>query len=565
MKLILIIFIIISINLYSNEKNINKIEELISSGKYLEAEELVQDLSIENDNFKLQVLAGDIFYELENYEKALRHYERAFDIDDDKEEIFIKYGRVLSLTGNTKKSTKILKEGIDDYKKSIPLHIEMAQVYLREGNLKDAEVEIGRAKKIDENSPLVYIAFGDMYFDQKVYELSKNNYQKALQFDEENLEAREKLAISLYWLANQALDKDLKNALFTESLKEWDLITQKDTMNASAFFNKGKILYLAQRYDKAAPALNRYATLRPRGYLGKWYLAQSLYELNLCDDAAPFLDEVANNIDSVQNKAKLFLARCYYDNKNYNGAVEEFNRLSSEGELEAKDLQKYGTALLFSGDTTNALSIYKDLMKKDPISSCKLSYMVGRLMITAKNYEEALFFLRHRLETTECSDDEDSKVNYYIGLSYLFNESADSSIIYLERAIQLDSLDISAYIYLGDALLNNENEKEAINYYMKAIDMSKSDLENKSNQSQLKLSYGKLSGFYYEKKDWSNLIKLTTDWSKIQSEESLPCIYAAVAYQSIGDSENACKWYKKVLKLDPQNKIAKQNIEALGC
>ncbi|MER3328687.1 MAG: tetratricopeptide repeat protein, partial [Candidatus Kapaibacterium sp.] len=253
------------------------------------------------ENQKLLILKGDIYFELENYEEAKKAYEKAFDLDDN-EIATSKYGKVLSVTKDFIKSEKLLKNGIDDFEKSIPIRLELASNYIRAGKLTDAEVQIKRARDINENDPRIYITEGDMYFDQRVYELSKKSYEKALALDENQKEARSKLATSYYWLANREADQDLSNELFTMSLKEWDRVTKQDTMDASAFFNKGKILFFAKQYKDAVPALFRYYELRPDGNLGRWYLGQSLYELGLCDSAAPQLKYVSENIDSVKFK-----------------------------------------------------------------------------------------------------------------------------------------------------------------------------------------------------------------------------------------------------------------------
>lgn len=563
-RIIAILFLAFTFNIYS--QTVEDLQSLINKGKYSEAETLAKSINNTSDNQKLMILKGDIYFELENYEEAKKAYERAYDIDDNEIAI-VKYGRILSVTKDYTKAEKLLKNGIDDFEKSIPIRLELASNYIRAGKLTDAEVQIKRARDINENDPRIYITEGDMYFDQRVYELSKKSYEKALALDENQKEARSKLATSYYWLANREADQDLSNELFTMSLKEWDRVTKQDTMDASAFFNKGKILFFAKQYKDAVPALFRYYELRPEGDLGRWYLGQSLYELGLCDSAAPQLKYVSEHIDSVKFKANLLMARCYYDNKDYPNSKAAYKAIlamdKDNPEIEEADIRRYGTAELFTGDTTAALTIYKDLVNKNPDASCNLMNMVGRLMFSAKKYDEALFFFDKRLNTAACNDSTDSKIIYYKGLSYLFMDQKDTAIVYLEQSAIMDSTDAGSFVYLGDAYAGKEDDMRAVENFEKAIVVSVAYPE--VNKNNLRSAYAKLSGLYYKAKDWKKLLKVAISWSEEQPDIEYGFLYAAIAYQGMGDVKNACIWYSKVLKVNPNNKAAAQNKSALGC
>lgn len=563
-KIIFIVFLTLCYSGFSQSSS--EIKALIDDGKYLEAKELVSTISNESENLELLITKGDVYLELDELEEAKKAYAAAYDLDETPTSI-AKYGMILSMTEDYKKSEKVLEDGIDDYEENIPIRLELAGNYIRAGKLTDAEVQIKRARDIDEDDPRIYITEGDMYFNQSVYELSKKSYEKALKLDENQKEARAKLATSYYWLGNRELDQDLANQLFTMSLTEWDKVTKQDTMDAKAFYNKGKILFLAKKYKDAVPALFRYYELRPDGNLGRWYLGQSLYNLGLCDSAAPQLKYVSENIDSVQFKAKLLMARCYYDNKNYSESKIAYASILKEDkdnpEIENADLRRYGTAQLFTGDTVAALTIYKDLVNKSPETSCNLTNMVGRLMFSAKKYDEAIYFFDKRLETEACSDSTDAKILYYKGLSYLFMKETDSAIVYLNNSYEMDTTDAGPLVYLGDAYAGKEDDENAIMFFEKAIETSLAYPE--INKNNIRSSYGKLSGLYYKQKAWGKLLKVAKAWAEDQPDIEYGALYTAISYQGLQDIPNACKWYGKVLEINPKNKAAAQNRSALGC
>ena len=66
-------------------------------------------------------------------------------------------------------------------------------------------------------------------------------------------------------------------------------------------------------------------------------------------------------------------------------------------------------------------------------------------------------------------------------------------------------------------------------------------------------------------KDWKKLVVVSKSWAEDQPDVEYGALYTAIAYQGMGDVANACKWYTKVLKINPNNKAAAQNKSALGC
>jgi len=48
-------------------------------------------------------------------------------------------------------------------------------------------------------------------------------------------------------------------------------------------------------------------------------------------------------------------------------------------------------------------------------------------------------------------------------------------------------------------------------------------------------------------------------------DNSLANLFTAVSYQGLNDKDNACKYYNRVLRIDPGNKDARSNKELIGC
>lgn len=545
------------------QDNLTLFRQYYFNKSYQEAYELLP--SLVHTKYKdemLYVAFGDVYFEMEKYDSAKIMYENAYNINDDKEEIVIKLARANSYLNNKIRAIKLLRDYLKKKVDSWAVNLELGYVYLRADSIKQAEYFIAKARDMNKKNAEPLVALGDLYFKQKVYELARMNYEEALEINPDLTDARVKLATAYYWLANREADENLSNELFTRSLKEWQIVSQKDPKNASAWYEQGKILFLAQRYEYAARAFFQFVQLRPKNVLARWYLAQSLVEIGKCDSAVSHLEIVARELDSVRTKAELKLARCYYDNKNFEKSLEVYQKIKNEGlVLETRDYERIASCYLNLGDTASAFVVYDELLNKSP-NLCGLSYRVGLLAYVAKYYEQSIKFFS--MFTQKCNDTLVEKANFYIGSSYLNKNQPYTAIIFFTLSIQMDSLNPLTYIYRGDAYSNAQMKNQAKEDFQKAIRLI-GEFPTEANKKYLSTAYGKLASLIFEQKDSKELLKISRLWSEVDPDSESPWIYLAIAYQMQKDVSNACKFWKKVLLINPKNKIANEYYNQLKC
>lgn len=574
-KFVLLFVFINFTSAFSNPKD--SIMYYLGEVEYVKASTFI-NAAMSNDknkkDYSFNLLCGDIYLELEKIDSAYIYYKKAEDLEDDKPEVLRKVGRVESLKGNYQAAVKILEKAIEEDKKSVDSYLELADAHIRDNNLKDAEIVIGRAKRLNEKEPRIYTTLGDMYFAQRVFELAKNNYEQALSIDSENQNAMMKLAESYYRLANQSSDTDLANEYFGLALKQYNQVTQRDGKNAKALFEQGKILFWSKRYEDAAKILYPYAQLRPEGSLGRWFLAQSLVEIGKCDSASIHLKYASENIDTIKVKAQVLLAQCYYNDKNYIQSSNSYDKIFKDTVFSFADYRRYATAKLFAGDTVNSVSLYKEVLNKYPEDGgvCSLTDVVGKLMLSIGNYNDAKFFLEKRVSETKCSDSTDSKVYFYLGLSKLniYNTSAIKDSLLLlsamgdfEKSIKLDSNYVPVYSSLGDCYILIKKDVEADKIYNLGIQKGINDLA--VNSQSIIQAFGKLCGMKLETKNYKELIKVSQKWTTALPNNEYGWLYNAIGHQGNGDKNSACSSYNQVLKINPENAGAKKNKSLLGC
>lgn len=559
--LLLLTIVTMNMNIVFSQSAIENVRSLSESKDYVQAKAYIpQAISENRKDFDFMVLAGDIYFELDNLDSALIMYKKADDINSDETKVMRKIAVTLSGLGKYKEAIEEVMDAIDEDDEDVYNYLALGKVYLKADSMKQAELYITKAREMDKDIPDAYIALGDLYFAQKIYELAKTNYEDALSIDENNVEARTKLAISYYWLANREYDNDLANELFKKSLKEWNTITKQDPKNAKAFYEQGKILFFSGIWDKAAKSLYKYVQLRPSGKLGRWYLAQSLYELTQCDSAEPHLIKAAEMIDSVKTKALLLLARCYFDAQKYDKSINTFEKLKELDTLDSKDLERLGAAEFSVGDTLKAIETYRTVIDKNP-SKCKLAYKTGVMYYFIKQYDQAIDVFKQRLKN--CDDELNAKCNFFVGISYFLNTKPDSSLDYFKKSFELDTNDYKSLVYLADAYASMKKLDSAAYYFNYVLGLAKSD--TLKNKRILVSSFGKLAGMYLREKKFKKMKSVCKNWVEILPENANGYFYLGVSYQATQDLENACRNYKKALKINPKLKFAKEYFKKLNC
>ncbi len=549
------------------QSNIDKAKQFVAERDYLKAYDYALSAVQEAPkNVDVLLLAGDIYLEMEKVDSAVGFYARAEDIDD-KTVVLRKYAKALAHAGRFQDAVKYAKKAIKKDEKDAYNQLALAYVYLKADSLKQAEMTIIAAKDLNKTIPDGFTALGDLYYAQRIYELARMNYEEALKLDPSLLDARIKLATSYYKLANAEPDKDLSNELFGRSLKEWNTITKEDPKNASAFYEQGKIFFLADKFGEAAKSFYQYTLLRPEGWLGLWYLAQSSFKIGQYDSAVKQLELVRIKIDTVKERAVLMLAQSQFELKKYKESAANFAEAKKYSatnpaiKIDALDMERWGRAAILSGDTATAFQNFKTVIDNSDGKKCSLMYSYAYLLKEKKMYDESIQIYRKRIAA--CNDSLSYKARLFIGLCYYSDNKPDSAVMSLREFIQYEPGNLYGRVMLSNSFVALKMMDSSKKTLLEAYEIGKQNPG--TNKRDIENVIGELCRIYLDAKDYTNLLKYSKSWSEINAESTTAYIYTAVAYQGMQDKENACKNYREVLKRDKENKVAKQNMKALGC
>ena len=511
-------------------------------------------------------LAAKIYLELEIVDTGLVYAKRVYEDDDDEKENVMLYSEALRDNSRAAEATILLRKYLKK-KRDVDVSLELVNSLVDADSLGAAELIATTARDNYPKSAAAYLALGNIYFNSKplpVFDLAVQNYNEAIDLDSTLVTAHFNLAISYWRMANRESDQELGNMLFTRSLKEWNTVATLDPKNARAWYEQGKIFYLAGRYNSSSKALITYRELRPLGtgeIMASWYLGESLYKQNLCDSAKRHLEDAAARVDSLKPKVSLIMARCNFQSKVWKTTADFYNAaLPIKATWENSDFWYYGAALVLSGDTTQAIGVMTEAAERDP-KSCTSMFRFASLLQDKRMYARSNEIFRKR--QANCLDSLNAKIHVFIGNNFFADSLVDSAIASYENSLEVNPAYVWAMFLLGETYLVKGDVARGLAMLESVI--ANAQITTKADER----NYGvgaiiRLNGLDMTDKKWQNIVDRSKIAKDINPKSVGAWLYLAIGYQGLQDAENAKKAYKEVLKLDPNNEAAKKNLKALG-
>lgn len=511
-------------------------------------------------------LGAKIYLEMNILDTAVSYAKRVYKDDDDVKENVLLYANALIATNEADEACVAIKKfrkGSDDVEMALA-HVD---ALVAADSLVSAELVATTARSKFAKSPLAYLALGNLYFNWKprpILENAADNYRAALDLDNNNVEAHFNLAICYWKMRNRESDDALATEYLTKCLDEWTTVSTLDPKNARAWFEQGKIYYYAKKYTKAVSALKEYRVLRPVGSgepLASWFLGESLYKLAKCDEAQQHLEDAARQVDSLKSKVALMLARCNYDAKKWGECAKKYDEaVVFESSWEPSDYWNHGTALILAGDTVKAINVMLVASDKAP-KQCAAMFRLGFLLQVRKQYASSSKVFLSRL--TNCSDSNDTRVNILIGNNFFADSLVDSAITYYQRALTISPKSMWAQQLMGESYLLKGNDVVGDSLLTNVIANAQISASNDEKRYGI-AAINALNNFSIKKRDYKSIVDRCKIGTQINPQSAIVWLYLGIGYQGLKDLDNAKEAYQAVLKIDPNNQMAKKNLQSLG-
>ena len=510
-----------------------------------------EGLAVDPEHFKLLRISGQIQLELGQYQQALGFFEKALDQKSKDIETLFGGGMSALKAGEYKKAEEYFGRGLNRRKQArFHYGLGMAQTELE--NYSEADLNLRKAIDKDEDVAEYHLALGEENYRNKVYVIAINEINKAVELNS----TLEQTVPDLYYKIGESY-LNLQNVLKAiEAYKRGLELFPDDIV---AWKKLARICEVANKPADAVYCIENVVRIVPDD--GEWRF------------------KLAENYLKINNKEK--------STESYEKAIGlDYNVAESFGQLALlyADLDQYEKAW-------DAYTRYEAAF--GPPDSTLYWYEKGKVGIKLgyKNmafFDSAIFAFRKTIE----SDSSLSSAYEYAGLAFYFKRQYSNAIPYFEKKIDLDSTSVNSLRNLAFCLLKEERYAEAAATLEKTLVVKPEDI-------QMRTMLGKIYSFnkkYYDAVKHFEI--LLNDYSE-PLDDSIRCVIypdlglsylsdgkctkatpvllkaeqcnpndisvllnIATSYHTCNLIKEANTYYRKVLRIDPNNKDAiRGNLE----
>ena len=150
-----------------------------------------------NESFTLAYsLLGEIYQEMQDYEKSAASYEKATELNPWSFNDHFNLGRVYQLMKKFTQAVRAYSRACELKPEHLEAHLNNAKCYYEIQDYQNALLYGERAERIDPNTAEVQKILGDVYGSQKDYELAISSYKRSLEIDSSNPAVMASLAVA---------------------------------------------------------------------------------------------------------------------------------------------------------------------------------------------------------------------------------------------------------------------------------------------------------------------------------------------------------------------------------
>ncbi len=166
-------------------------------------------------------------------------------------------------------------------------------------------------------------------------------------------------------------------------------------------------------------------------------------------------------------KSPLIIGDALYQQKKYDEALKEYQRILAENQDLYQVYDKIGLCYYRLNDLENATEAFKLMLEKEPKSQDTLINL-SAIYFEKGDLEEGMKYFKQLDEKSL----EDPSIFYNIGILLFENRQIDMAIDYLEKCIAVDRMYVNGYYQLALACLNKGDLEEAKKNLKKVIELA---------------------------------------------------------------------------------------------
>ncbi|MFP4521585.1 MAG: tetratricopeptide repeat protein [Fibrobacterota bacterium] len=352
-------------SLIKNEKEAAAL--FFNTGKYKEAERIFRNIA------KTEKKDSDAFYflgriaEEKNPEEAIQNYEKAYNLNSEREDLVKRLGLIYASTGRDQMSLFYLNKLVEENKADEEALLALLKLYSKAGDEDNRQKTLFKLIKKDPKNPDYVKSYSRILIDKKQFDLAARYLNGAISLDPKDDES--------YYL--RALVYEGKNWL-KSARSNMALAVKYRSSNLQYRKEYGRILVKSNWHKTAA---KQYEFIIRNDPKSSW-AAEELLNIYKKTGNRAGLNKTAQMLAALDPNsvpARKILADRFYRSGEYSSAAVEFEKLDKiiKDDKDIKD--KLAVSLYKTGKNKKALEVLTESLKMDS-SNWKLQGMKGDIL-----------------------------------------------------------------------------------------------------------------------------------------------------------------------------------------
>jgi len=471
-------------------------------------------------NLEVLMTMGNAYALLGYKDSAAAKYSEYSWADPDKSQMKkVAEGKELLMHGNKVEAKKIFEEAIlKSRSKDAKIAHEISYGYLSPlvRNYDEAIYYLNKSKEIEYKNVSNLILLGDAYLAQNDAGNAMNNYEAAM-----SIEKSSGLLMKMGQISINAKNYDDAVMKFQQALS-------LDPNNASIYDKLGQASFLNKQFNKAKEYFKKYAELRPEDPNGKLRFVNYMFVLEDYNELKLSMPEFLAADPNNYQLNRLMGYACY-ETGDYDNALNYMNKFFTiaNGKDTIRDYMYLGKAQIKTKNDSMGIITLNKVLMMDPTRT-ELYNELADAYFKRKQWNEAINAYQNKFKNVEKPTATDM---LSLGRCYYFVKDYINADTTFSRVISMIPNQTFGYLWKAKTNVKMDDAEKPLGLaepsYLKYIEIAQADIEK--NKKDMIDAYSKLGFIYYSKK---NITK-------------------------------AREMYQNVLNLDPENKDAKNNMEAL--
>jgi len=378
---------------------------------------LLKQVDLSYESFK----KGNIFLEKNQYEEAIKHFQKAAKSYPENEFLFLKTG--------------------------------IAQIRL--GKHEDALENCIKAVEINPEYEWAFLLMGIAFLDIKQYKKAIEAFQIAIGINPEN---------DRTFIGIGSAFSNLKQ--YKDAIDAFQKAIEINTENEGAFLGMGMVFLDLKQYKKAVEAFQKVIEINPINELAFYWMGNAFFNLKQYKEAIEVFQK-AVEINPKNERAFYEMGIAFSNLKQDKDAIEAYQKAVEINPENEGTFYKMGIAFSNLKQYKEAIEAYQKAVEIN-LENEEAYLGIGIAFLSLEKYKEATEAFQKALEINPINE----WAFYWMGVTFSNLKQYKKSIEAFQKAVKINPKNEDAFHRIGIAFSNLKQDKEAIEAFQKAIEIN---------------------------------------------------------------------------------------------